>query len=108
MRLVDRKGELWVGVKHGREYSDIITDLVRGIGQVHKIHEFFEMDEAEWLAMDSTEQQEYLQTLADDIFYGLDAEPVMAVGDGVVRHDQDNHVIRVHTGENLISVIYLT
>jgi hypothetical protein len=96
-----------MGVKHGREYSDIIADLVRGIGQVNNIYEFFEMDKADWLGMEPIEQQECLQTMADDIFYGLDAEPVMEVGDGIIRHDRDNHIIRVHNSDNLISVIYL-
>jgi hypothetical protein len=97
-----------VGVKHGREYADIITDLVRAIGQLNNIYEFFEMDESEWLAMETSEQEECLQTLCDDIFYGLDADPVMEAGDGVIRHDPDNHVIRVYNGNNVISVIYLT
>ncbi|MBP1994848.1 hypothetical protein [Paenibacillus eucommiae] len=96
-----------MGVKHAREYAVIIDDMVRGIGQVNNVYEFFDMTEGEWLELELPEQEECLKTLADDIFYGLGSEPVMNVGDGVIRHDGDNHVIRVHDGDNLISVIYL-
>jgi hypothetical protein len=96
-----------MGVKHGREYSDIIADLVRSIGQLSRIHEFFDMEASDWLALELSEKEDCLQTLADDIFYGLDSNPVMEVGDGVIRHDPESHVIRVHNGDNVISLIYL-
>jgi hypothetical protein len=96
-----------MGVKHGREYSDILNDLVRALGQLTRIHEFFDMKASDWVALEPSEQEDCLQTLADDIFYGLDSDPVMEVGDGVIRHDPENHVIRVHNGENVISLVYL-
>jgi hypothetical protein len=96
-----------MGVKHGREYSDILNDLVRALGQLTRIHEFFDMEASDWLALEPSEQEDCLKTLADDIFYGLDSDPVMEVGDGVIRHDPENHVIRVHNGENVISLVYL-
>jgi hypothetical protein len=96
-----------MGVKHGREYSDILNDFVRALGQLTRIHEFFDMEASDWLALELSEKEDCLKTLADDIFYGLDSNPVMEVGDGVIRHDPENHVIRVHNSENVISLIYL-
>jgi hypothetical protein len=96
-----------MGVKHGREYTDIIADLTRGLAKVKSVYEFFEMNESDWFAMEAVDQEACLRTLADDIFYGLNTEPIMHVGGGVIRHDKEHHTLRVHDGENLISVIYL-
>ena len=40
-------------------------------------------------------------------FTDLGSSPVMHVGAGSVRHDAGNHVLKVHDGEKLVSVIYL-
>ncbi|NQX69254.1 hypothetical protein HQN90_24275 [Paenibacillus alba] len=96
-----------MGVKFGREYKDIVTDFVRGIEMVNGFYEFLEMDADDWQALDKDEQEECLRTLADDIFYALGSTPVIQVGAGSVRHDASNHVLKVHDGEKLVSVIYL-
>ncbi|UJF33592.1 hypothetical protein [Paenibacillus hexagrammi] len=96
-----------MGIKYGREYKDIVNDFMRGIALVDGCYDLFEMSEEEWLELEPEEQEECLRTLADDIFYGLGSTPVMQVGIGSVRHDPDNHVIKVHDGEKLVSVIYL-
>jgi hypothetical protein len=96
-----------MGVKHGREYTDIMTDLTRGLAQVKSVYAFFEMNEEDWVGMEPSEQEDCLRTLADDVFYGLGTEPVMHVGGGVIRHDKEHHTLRVHDGENLISIVYL-
>lgn len=96
-----------MGIKFGREYSDIIKDLTRAIGQVDEFYDVLEMAQEDWNELDSEQQQECLKTLTDDIFYGLGSDPSMHVGAGVVRYDPDNHIIKVHNGDNLISIIYL-
>ncbi|OAS15533.1 hypothetical protein [Paenibacillus oryzisoli] len=96
-----------MGIKFGREYKDIVTDFVRGIEMVNGFYELLEMSAEDWQELDESEQEECLRTLADDIFYGLGSTPVMQVGAGSVRHDAGNHVLKVHDGEKLVSVIYL-
>ncbi|MCY9661499.1 hypothetical protein P5G65_20380 [Paenibacillus chondroitinus] len=96
-----------MGIKFGREYKDIVTDFVRGIAMVNGFYELLEMSADDWEELEPEEQEECLRTLADDIFYGLGNSPVMHVGAGSVRHDPSNHVLKVHDGEKLVSVIYL-
>lgn len=96
-----------MGIKYGREYKDIVTDFMRGIALVDGYYDLFEMSEEEWQELSAEEQEECLRTLADDIFYGLGSSPVMQVGVGTVRYDSANHVLKVHDGEKLVSVIYL-
>jgi hypothetical protein len=96
-----------MGLKFGREYPDIMNDLAHAIGQLGGFYDVLEMAEEDWNELDSEQQQECLKTLADDIFYGLGSDPSIHIGAGVVRYDKDNHIIKVHNGDNLISVIYL-
>ncbi|OCT16169.1 hypothetical protein A8709_01620 [Paenibacillus pectinilyticus] len=96
-----------MGIKFGREYKDIVTDFVRGIELVNGFYELLEMSAEDWQELDTEDQEQCLRTLADDIFYGLGSSPVMNVGAGSVRHDASNHVLKVHDGEKLVSVIYL-
>ncbi|MEW9699287.1 hypothetical protein [Paenibacillus sp. SI8] len=96
-----------MGIKFGREYKDIVADFMRGIALVDGFYDLFEMTEEEWQELSTEEQEECLRTLADDIFYGLGSAPVMEVGIGSVRHDPNNHVLKVHDGEKVVSVIYL-
>lgn len=96
-----------MGIKFGREYKDIVTDFVRGIEMVDGFYELLDMSADDWQELEQEEQEECLRTLADDIFYGLGNSPVMQIGAGSVRHDPGNHVLKVHDGEKLVSVIYL-
>ncbi|MDD9270597.1 hypothetical protein ACFPES_26430 [Paenibacillus sp. GCM10023248] len=96
-----------MGIKFGREYKDIVTDFVRGIEMVNGFYELLDMSADDWEQLEPNEQEECLRTLADDIFYGLGSSPVMQIGVGSVRHDPGNHVLKVHDGEKLVSVIYL-
>ncbi|MGG1519440.1 hypothetical protein ABE504_28835 [Paenibacillus oryzisoli] len=96
-----------MGIKYGREYKDIVTDFVKGIELVNGFYELLDMEANDWSALEPEEQEECLRTLADDIFYGLGSAPVMQVGAGSVRHDAANHVLKVHDGEKLVSIVYL-
>jgi hypothetical protein len=96
-----------VGVKFGREYTDIVADLVQALGKVNGVCDFFEMTQEEWAELNAEQQQECLKTLADDLFYGLGSESSLEIGEGVIQHDASNHILKVHDGDNLVSVIYL-
>ncbi|MNH95171.1 hypothetical protein D3C73_478060 [compost metagenome] len=96
-----------MGIKFGREYEDIIVDLKQALTMVDGFYDLFEMTLEDWSELDDEQQKECLQTLADDIFYGLGSDPEMNIGSGLLRHDPSRHVIQVHNGDNLVSVIYL-
>jgi len=95
-------------VKYGREYEDIIEELSAAIGEVEQIHDFFDMSDDDWDALDAAGRKACIRTLADDVFYGLGAEPVIELGLGAVRHDRDRHRLHVSQGEREIAVIRLT
>ncbi|RKN86395.1 DUF7167 family protein [Paenibacillus ginsengarvi] len=96
-----------MGVRFNREYRDIIKDFGAALGQIDNCHETFEMERSEWEQLGREEQIEYLQTLADDIFYGLGSEPLIAVGEGKVQYDSTNHLIRVWTDAQIVHLIKL-
>lgn len=68
----------------------------------------FEMTAEEWTAMESEEQSEVARTLADDIFYGLGAEPELAIGCGTISYDKERHILTVRDESSLVTVVHLT
>lgn len=96
-----------MGVKHGRDYEGILTDLTEAIGRIPDRYVFFEMDEEEWSRLGVTEQLEVDEALAEDLFYALGEESVIPVGCGVVIHDKDQHRIHILIGEEELTFVPL-
>lgn len=96
-----------MGVRFNREYRDIVRDLGAALGQIDNCFSAFEMEQSDWDGLDREEQIEFLQTLADDIFYGLGSEPHIAIGEGKVQYDPTNHLIRVWTDSQIVHLIKL-
>ncbi|CAM3312728.1 MULTISPECIES: hypothetical protein [Paenibacillus] len=96
-----------MGVKHGRDYEGILTDLTEAIGRIPDRYVFFEMDEEEWSRLGVTEQLEVDEALAEDLFYALGEESVIPVGSGVVIHDKDQHRIHILIGEEELTFVPL-
>ncbi|WP_248927647.1 hypothetical protein [Paenibacillus hamazuiensis] len=97
-----------MGVKFGREYSEIVDELSAAIVQIGGVYTFFEMEADDWQAMGKDEQRECIRTMADDLFYGLGADPVMDIGTGSVSYDKNKHILKVNDGEGTVTVIRLT
>lgn len=94
-----------MGVKHGRDYGEILTDLTKAVSMIPDSYLFFEMDPEDWEHLPEESKAEVWEALAEDLFYGLGSEPVIHVGSGVVMHDPDTHRINVMAGEeDLVSV----
>lgn len=96
-----------MGVKHAREYADIITDLTAALGHIDNCNLLLEMSEEDWGELDNDEQRECLQTLADDVFYGLGSDPVIRMERSSFTYDKQSHTIRVSDGDKLVQVIRL-
>ncbi|MCR8642602.1 hypothetical protein NV379_07990 [Paenibacillus sp. N1-5-1-14] len=96
-----------MGVKFGREYSDIQKELTAAISKITDVHVFLEMEAADWDLLAEDEQLECIGTLTDDLFYALGTEPVCHVGSGSVRYDHERHVIIVRSSGGLATVISL-
>ncbi|MVP02546.1 hypothetical protein [Paenibacillus lutrae] len=96
-----------MGIKFGREYEDIIVDLVKGLDRVDGIYDFFEMAQTDWEELPEEERQECLRTLADDIFYGLGSEPLLQVADAKVRYLKDKHLIQIDHEDQVVTIVRL-
>ncbi|UNK18573.1 hypothetical protein MNQ98_00470 [Paenibacillus sp. N3/727] len=96
-----------MGVKHGRDYGDILTDLTEAVGRIPDSYVFFEMESEDWSNLNDTEKNEVHEALAEDLFYALGTEPVISVGSGVVIHDQTNHRIHILIGEEELAFVAL-
>ncbi|MGM1049902.1 hypothetical protein SAMN05661091_5922 [Paenibacillus uliginis N3/975] len=96
-----------MGVKHGRDYGDILTDLTEAVGRIPDSYVFFEMESEDWSNLNDTEKNEVHEALAEDLFYALGTEPVISVGSGVVIHDQTNHRINILIGEEELAFVAL-
>ncbi|MFC4778921.1 hypothetical protein ACFO9Q_19175 [Paenibacillus sp. GCM10023252] len=97
-----------MGVRHAREYADILKELTEAIGLIDRNYTFFEMEEEEWKALGEAEQGEVLEALADDVFFGLGEQAVIPVGDGVITYNAKFHVLEVSLGTQVIKMIRLT
>jgi hypothetical protein len=96
-----------MGVRHAREYADILKELTEAVGEIGGSYTFFEMEREDWEALDVKERREVMEALADDVFYGLGESPVIAVGDGAVTYNSKHHVIEVSQGGNVIQIVRL-
>lgn len=95
-----------MGVKHGRDYSEILKDLTQAVGRISDGYVFFEMEEDEWEALPQESKLEVWEALAEDLFFALGNEPVIQVGSGVVIYDKETHRINILLGEeDLASVV---
>ncbi|RXZ79972.1 hypothetical protein EBB07_20660 [Paenibacillaceae bacterium] len=97
-----------MGVRHGREYRDILKDLTEAVGAIGSSYSFFEMSEEEWGELGVEERSEVMEALADDVFYGLGVEPVIQVGQGTVTYHQKFHIIEVAVDGKEVRIVRLT
>jgi len=96
-----------MGVRHAREYKDILQELTEAVGQIQDCFLFFEMELAEWEALSTEEKHEILEALADDVFYGLGEENIIGVGSGTVSYKAEHHVIEVGQDKQVSQIIRL-
>lgn len=96
-----------MGVRHGREYADILKELTAAVSEIEDSYTFFEMEPEEWNELPAEERHEVMEALADDVFFGLGANPVIEVGTGVIGYNNKHHIIEVAQGDNVIQIIRL-
>ncbi|RAR39597.1 hypothetical protein [Paenibacillus sp. MDMC362] len=96
-----------MGVKHGRDYGEILAELTEAVGRISDSYVFFEMEAGDWDNLGEAERNEVHEALAEDLFYALGTEPVINVGSGVVMHDQKNHRIHILIGEEELAFVAL-
>jgi len=96
-----------MGVRHAREYSDILTELTDAVGQIEDCYSFFEMESDEWKALDEEEKKEVLEALADDVFFALGDHNKIEVGSGVVWYKPQHHIIEVIQGNQVSRIVRL-
>ncbi|CAM4368244.1 hypothetical protein L1N85_22630 [Paenibacillus alkaliterrae] len=96
-----------MGVRHGREYADILKDLTEAVAEIEESYTFFEMEREEWAALASEDRHEVMEALADDVFFGLGVDPVIEVGKGTITHNSKHHIIEVTQGEKVTQIIRL-
>lgn len=95
-----------MGVKHGRDYADILNELMEAVGRISDSYLFFEMEPDEWQELPQESKLEVWEALAEDLFFALGEEPVIQVGGGVVIYDKETHRINILVGEeDLASVV---
>jgi hypothetical protein len=93
-------------MKYEREYTDILFDLMKHMESIEEIYGCFDMSKQEWGALAGQQRLECIRTLADDVFYGLGAEPVIEVGRGTVQYDSSRHLIQIYSGQ-VTSIVHL-
>lgn len=96
-----------MGVKHAREYEDILVELKDAMHSIGDGYTFFEMETTEWEELAETERLELMEALADDVFYALGEDPVIHVGHGVVTYRPKHHIIEVSVDEKESRIIRL-
>ncbi|WP_336776758.1 hypothetical protein [Paenibacillus sp. MMO-58] len=97
-----------MGVRHAREYADILKELTEAVSEVEGSYTFFEMEEEEWAALGADDRHEVMEALADDVFFGLGEQPFIEVGKGAITYHPKHHVIEVSHGDNVTRMIRLT
>lgn len=96
-----------MGVRHAREYADILKDLTAAVAEIEGSYTFFEMDLEEWAALPAEDRSEVMEALADDVFFGLGKDPVIAVGGGIITYNSKHHIIEVSQDDKVTQIIRL-
>lgn len=96
-----------MGVKHGRDYSEILTELTEAVGRISDGYLFFEMEPDEWRELPAESKHEVWEALAEDLFYALGNEPTIEVGSGVVMYDKETHRINILLGDEDLATVHL-
>ena len=93
-----------MGVRYGREYSDIIQEVAVALENVDGLNDFLNMHEEQWHSLDAKDRWECVRTISDDVFYALGQETTMAIGSGYVEYDAKRHVLKVYDGATVTIV----
>jgi hypothetical protein len=96
-----------MGVRYGRSYAAIITELAQALGPIEAICAFVGMEPGEWEALDPVGQAACVRTIADDLFYALGTEKEIPIGSARVFYDELHHRIRVRYADAKETDIYL-
>ncbi|GIP24632.1 hypothetical protein [Paenibacillus sp. J22TS3] len=96
-----------MGVKHARDYGEILAELTAAVGLIQDSYVFFEMEPLDWERLSEEDKHEVHEALAEDLFYGLGTQPVIEVGSGVVMHDVHLHRINVLAGDDELAAVHL-
>jgi hypothetical protein len=96
-----------MGVRHAREYAEILKDLTEAVGEIEESFTFFEMEPEEWSALGQDDRHEVMEALADDVFFGLGENPVIEVGKGVITYNGRHHIIEVSQDDKVTQIIRL-
>ena len=72
-----------MGVKHGREYEEIISELADAMVPLGMAMYFLRWRQEEWSELDEEQCKGLMEVLADDVFYALGEESVHHVGGSV-------------------------
>ncbi|REE83849.1 hypothetical protein A8990_11628 [Paenibacillus taihuensis] len=96
-----------MGVKHAREYSDILSDLTEALVSIEDGYLFFEMETEDWEQLEQPQRLELMEALADDVFYALGEDPVLHVGGGIVTYRPKHHIIEVSVDQKESRIIRL-
>ena len=97
-----------MGVRHGRPYGDILRELAEAVGDIGDGYRLCGMDAEEWAGLEERERRETLEAIADDVFYGLGARRVIAVGAGKAVYRPRFHVIEIAINERESRIVRLT
>lgn len=96
-----------MGIRHGRDYGDILKDLTEAVSQIPDSYTFFEMELEEWSQMSKEQKDEVLEALAEDLFYALGTQPMIEVGSAIVTHDANMHLINLFIGDREFTSVKL-
>lgn len=96
-----------MGVRHAREYADILKELTEAVAEIENSYTFFEMETEEWEALHEDDRHEVMEALADDVFFGLGENPEIKVGEGVITYNSKHHIIEVSQSNQVTRIVRL-
>ncbi|HBG75406.1 hypothetical protein QBE55_05020 [Eubacteriales bacterium mix99] len=93
-----------MGVRFGREYSDIVQEVAVALENIDGLNDFLNMDAEQWHSLDAKDRWEYIRTISDDVFYALGQDPTLTIGSGYAEYDAKRHVLKVYDGSKVTIV----
>ncbi len=96
-----------MGIKYKRDYGDINEEMATALTALDSIPSFIGMKEENWNNLNQNLKKDYLQTLADDLFYALGKENKINIGNGYLKYVPQEDVVLIVINKELIKIINL-
>lgn len=94
-------------IHYERQQQYLIQDLTAALLRIEGLPDYLGYDYDSWHKLSSSEKEEFLIPVANDLLYELRYLSVLYIGNGKIIYNQNHHIIQIHDGHNCVHIVHL-